>query len=167
MPALIIKPRLILFMHMDDVGYNITFNHQRQMFVQNLSRIVSKLNIMSVQILYCTTDCISVDLMFEENFPTNTHIWNHLSDLSNRNDCRQRGVIQVTFRCYNSNLYSVLSGRSVTMRSSVPPCAWVGPTTNCQLQCQPESLAMSKATTPRQFVVVDVIRFMVVRGGSH
>ena len=72
MPALIIKPKLILVTHMDDLGWNITSNEQGQMFVQNLNRIVSKTNVMPGQILRCTTDGIKVDLMFEENFLTNT-----------------------------------------------------------------------------------------------
>ena len=38
----------------------------------------------------CTTYCIPVALMFQENFPTNTQVWNRLS---HRNDCQQRGVI--------------------------------------------------------------------------
>ena len=80
-PSLIIKPRLILVTHTDNLGWYITSNQQRQMLVQN--HFVS-------QILYCTTDCIPVDWMFQENFPTNTQIFHHLS---HRNNCRQRGVI--------------------------------------------------------------------------
>ena len=38
------------------------------MFVQNLNRIVSKPNVMPGQILYCTTDSIPVDILFQENF---------------------------------------------------------------------------------------------------
>ena len=71
MPALIIKQGLILVPHMDDLGWYITSNQQGQMFVQNLIRIVSMPNVMPLQILYCTTDCIPVDLMFQENFPAN------------------------------------------------------------------------------------------------
>ena len=37
------------------------------------------------------------------------------------------------------------SGTSVIRRSSVPPRAWVGPTTNWS---QPETVAKSKAATP-------------------
>ena len=88
--ALIIKPRLILVKHTDDLGWYITSNQQGQMFIQNLNRIISKPNVVSEQILYCTTDCIPVDLMFQENFPTNTDVWNHLRQ---QKDCRQRGVI--------------------------------------------------------------------------
>ena len=90
MPALIIKPRLILVTHTDDLGWYITSNQQGQMFVQNLIRIVSKPNVTPGQILYCTTDSIPVDLMFQENVSINTQVWNRLS---HRNDCRQRGVI--------------------------------------------------------------------------
>ena len=90
MLALINKPRLILVTHTDDLGWNITSNQQGQMFVQNLNRIVSQPNVTAGQILNCTSDCIPVHLMFEENFPTNTQVWNCLS---HRNDCRERGVI--------------------------------------------------------------------------
>ena len=74
MPALLIKPRLILVTHKDDVGWNITSSQQGQMFVHNLNRIVSKPNVTPGQILYCITDCIPVDLMLEENFPTTTSL---------------------------------------------------------------------------------------------
>ena len=84
MPALIIKPRLILVTQTDDFRWNITSNQQGRKFVQNLNRIVSKPNVAPGQILYHTTDCIPVDLMFEENFSTNTQVWN---GLSHRNDC--------------------------------------------------------------------------------
>ena len=90
MPALIIKPRLILVTPADDLGWYITSNQHGQMFVQNLNSIVSKPNVTPGQILYCTTDYIPVDLMFQENFPTNTQDWNRLS---HRNDCQQREVI--------------------------------------------------------------------------
>ena len=60
------------------------------MFVENLKRIVSKPNVTLGQILYCTTDSIPFDLMFQENFFTNTQVWN---PMTHRNDCRQRGVI--------------------------------------------------------------------------
>ena len=112
MPALIIKPRLILVMHMDDFGWNITSNQQGQMFIQNLNRIVSKPNVMPGQTPYCTTKglptadreewselaigattatctrsetSIPIDLIFQENFPPHTEVWNRLS---HRNNCR-------------------------------------------------------------------------------
>ena len=118
MLALIIKPRLILVTHSDDLGWYIKSNQLGQMFVKNLNRIVSKPNATPGQILYCTTDCIPVDLTFQENFPTITQVWNRLS---HRNDCQQRGVIWVTYRCYNSS--RTRSGTSVIRRSSVPPRA--------------------------------------------
>ena len=49
MPAMIIKPRLVLVTHTDDLGYYITSN-QQQTFVQSLNRIVSKPNITPEQI---------------------------------------------------------------------------------------------------------------------
>ena len=64
MPALIIKPRFLLVTHMDDLDWYITSNQQGLVLVQNLNMIVSKPNVLPGQILYCTTDCIPVDLMF-------------------------------------------------------------------------------------------------------
>ena len=55
MPALIIKPILILVTHTDDLGWNISSNLQGQMFVQTLNRIVSKSNVTPGQILFCYT----------------------------------------------------------------------------------------------------------------
>ena len=60
-PALIIKLRLILVMHTDDLGWNTTSNQQGQMIVQNFNSIISKQNAMTGQNLYCTADCIPVD----------------------------------------------------------------------------------------------------------
>ena len=74
MPAMIMKQRFILVMHTDDHGCKITSNQQGQMLVQNLNRIVSKPNVMPGQVLYCTTDRIPVNLMFQENFPTNIQV---------------------------------------------------------------------------------------------
>ena len=45
MPALIIKPRLSLVAHTDDLGWNKTSNQQQQMLLQNLNRIVSTPNV--------------------------------------------------------------------------------------------------------------------------
>ena len=71
-PALIVKPRLILVMHTDDLGQYITFNQQGQMLIQNLNRIVSRKNVLPRQILYCTRYCSPINLVFQENFHTNT-----------------------------------------------------------------------------------------------
>ena len=79
-------------------GLHITSNQQRQMFVQIHNTIVSKPNVSQGQILYCTTDCIRVDMIFQENFSTNIKVRKRLS---HRNDCRQRRVIWVTYRCHN------------------------------------------------------------------
>ena len=73
-PALIIKPRLILVAHMDDLSWYITYNQQSQMFFQNLNRIVGKPNVTPGQILYFATDFIPIDLTFQENYPTNTQV---------------------------------------------------------------------------------------------
>ena len=70
------------------------------MLVQNLHRIVRRPNITPGQIPHCTTDCIPINLAFQENFPANTQVRNSLCRLNNR---RERGVIWVTNGCYNSN----------------------------------------------------------------
>ena len=46
-PAFIIKPRLILVVHTDDIGWHLTSNLQEQIFVQDLNKIVSKPNVMA------------------------------------------------------------------------------------------------------------------------
>ena len=125
MSALGIKARFILVMHTDVLGWYIMSNQQGQMFIQKLNRIVSKPNVTPGQIPHCTTDSIPIDLMFQKNFPTHTQVWNHMS---HQNDCRQRGVIWVTYRCFNKT--HTRSGTSVIRRSSVPPRASVRPTTN-------------------------------------
>ena len=90
MPALIIKPRLTVVAHTDDIGWNITSNERQQMLVLDLNRIVSRPNVMPGQILYCTTNCNKIDLMLKENFHPDTQVW---TSLSHRIDCLQRGVI--------------------------------------------------------------------------
>ena len=70
MLILVIKARLILVTHMDDLGWYIKSNQQGQKFIQNLNRIVSKPNVSPAQILYCTTHSIPIDLTFHENFST-------------------------------------------------------------------------------------------------
>ena len=141
MPGLIIKPWLILVMYTDDLRWNITSNQQVQMIIPNINWIVSQPNVTPRQILYCTTDSISVDLIFQENFPTNIQVWNRLN---NRNECQQKGVIWVTYLCCDSNPYT-RSGTSAIRRSSVPPRAWLRRTANWS---QPETVAKSKAATP-------------------
>ena len=63
-----------------------------------LNRIVSRPNVMPWQLRYCTTNCITINFMFRENFPTSTQVCN---SLSHRNDGRQKGVVSVTYGCYN------------------------------------------------------------------
>ena len=67
MPALIIEPRFILVTYTDDLGWYITSNQQGKMFVQNLNRIVRKLNVTPRQFPYCKTNSIPIDLMFQKN----------------------------------------------------------------------------------------------------
>ena len=87
--ALIIGPRLILVMYTDDLGGYITSNQQGKMLVQNLHRIVRP-TVTPGQIPHCTTDCIQINLVFQENFPTNTQVRN---SLSRRNDRLERRLI--------------------------------------------------------------------------
>ena len=147
MPALIIKPRFNVVTHTDDLGWYITSNQQGKMFFQNLNRIVRKPNVTPRQFPYYTTNNIPIYLMFQENFLTHTQVWNCLS---HQNDCRQKGVIWVTYQCYN--ITRTKSGTSVIRKSSVPPRAWVGPTTNWS---QPETVAKSEGATPWWFVVIE------------
>ena len=74
----------------------------KEMFVQNFNRIVREPNVTSRQIPYSTTDSTPIDMIFQENFPIHTQVW---TLPSHRNDCRQRGVIWVTYWCYNRNPY--------------------------------------------------------------
>ena len=76
--ALIIEPMLILVTHKDDLGWYIMSNQQGKMLVQNLHRIVRRPNVAPGQIPHCTTDCIQINLVFQENFPTNTQVRNSL-----------------------------------------------------------------------------------------
>ena len=124
-PTLIIKPWLILVTHMDDLGWYISSNQQGQMFVQNLNRIVSKPNVTPWQIPYCTTDSILIDLMFQENLPTHTQVWNRLSHwIINTVYFRN---IQLQRACKKNDLTAI----------HVIPCAWVGrqPTDRYRRQC--------------------------------
>ena len=113
------------------------------MFVQNLNRIISKPNDTPWQILYCTSDCIPVDLMFEENFHTNTQVWNVMS---HRNDCRQRWAIWVTYQCHNSNPYQV---RDISHQEVQGPIHLV------YELCRQPTDRKSKAAAPWRFVVVE------------
>ena len=83
-----------LVAHTDDHGWNKTSNQQQRMLIQNLNRIVSRPNVTPGHMLYRTTNCIPIDFMVKENFPTYTHVWN---SLDHRNDYRQIGVIWVTY----------------------------------------------------------------------
>ena len=84
MPALFIKPRFILVTLTNVLGWYIMSNQQGKMFVQNRNRIVRKPNVTSRQFPNCTTDSIPIDLMFQENFPTNTQVWNCLRHRNDR-----------------------------------------------------------------------------------
>ena len=41
------------------------------MFIQNHDRIIVRKNVMPRQMLNSTTNCIPINLAFQENFPTN------------------------------------------------------------------------------------------------
>ena len=147
LPALIIKPRIVLVVHTDGLGWNITSNQQQHMLVQDLNRIVSWPNVMPGQILYCTTNCIPINLMSKENclltlkFETAwamqmTSDWEEWSELP---------MGATTATCTRS-------GTSVSMRSSVQQHAWVVPTTNW---LQPDTVAKLKVAALWLFVVVE------------
>ena len=53
MPAPIIKPRLVLGSHMDDLGWYIMYNQQLKMVVSNLNNIVIKPNVTQIQFPNC------------------------------------------------------------------------------------------------------------------
>ena len=88
--ALIIEPSLILVTHTNDLGGYITSNQQGKMLIQNLHRIVRRPNVTPGQIPHCTTDYISINLVFQGNFPANTQVRNSLCRRTVR---RERGVI--------------------------------------------------------------------------
>ena len=92
--ALIIEPRLILVTYTDDLGGYITSNQQGKMLVQNLHRIVRRPNVMPGEIPHCTTDCIPVNLVFQENFPTNTQVRNSLCCRRVTSDLSYQWVLQ-------------------------------------------------------------------------
>ena len=118
--ALIMKPRLILVVHTDNLDLCITSNQQCQMLVQNLNMIVCRPNVMPMQFLYCTTNCIIINFVLQEHFPTNTRVGNRLW---HRNDRRQRSVIRVTFR-------------NISWRSIIQPSACVWPATMAISDCR-------------------------------
>ena len=79
MPAVIIKIKFLLVQHTDDLDWYITINQQEQMLVQHLDRIVRRQNVTSLQILWKTTNCILIFLIFKIIFMTNTKDWNCLA----------------------------------------------------------------------------------------
>ena len=111
------------------------------------NRTASKPNVMPWQILYCTTDSIPVNLMFHENFPTNTQVWNRLR---HRNDFWQRRVIRVTHQCYNSNPYMIRDIGHQEVKWSTTCGGWA----NNQLIATGD-IAKSKAATQWWFEVVE------------
>ena len=131
LPALIIKPRLIIVAHTDDLGWNKSSKQWKQMLIPNLNRIVSTPNVMPGHILYCTTNCIPIDLMFKEpllltnkfgtawaiKMTTDRHKWSELP----------MGAATATY---------TRSGTSVISRLSVTIRAWAGPTPTDRDQTQ-------------------------------
>ena len=144
-PALIIKPRLILVSLTDDLNWYTTSNQHGHIFIQNLNWIIRQINVTPWQILYFTTNCISIDLMFQENFHTDTQVgtaWT-IEMIADKEEWSELPMGVTTATCTRS-------GTSVIRRSSVQPCAWVGATNNWP---QPYAFVNSKAGTPRLFVV--------------
>ena len=135
-PELIVKPRLILVVHLDDLNWYTTSNQLGQMFIQNLNRIFSKAKCYSMADLVLHHRLFQLTWCFMEAFLLWPQVWNHLS---HRNDCRQREVIWVNYWCYN-------------MHGS-------GKTTNWSQPELPDTVAKSKDAIPRRFVVVEPIHF--------
>ena len=146
MPALVIKPRLIFVAHTDDLGWNKTSNQQQQMLIQYLNRIANRPNVTSGQILHCTTNCIPI-WCFWKTFLL-THKFETAWAIEMTADRQEWSALRMGATTATHSR----SGTSVIRRTSVPPFAWVGPTTNWS---QPDTVAKSKAATPWQFVVVD------------
>ena len=59
---------LVFVAYTDNQGWYITSNQRGQTFVQNLNRIISKPNVAPWKILYCTPNCMPINLMFQGNF---------------------------------------------------------------------------------------------------
>ena len=107
MPALIIKPRLILVAHRDDLG--LVHNVQPAEVGRSKPKPRSKPEEDCQQDkCYARADTVlhhrqhSNWLDVSLKLSTNTQVWNRLG---HRNDRLQRGVNWVTYRCYNSNPY--------------------------------------------------------------
>ena len=66
------------------------------MLVQNLHRIVRRPNVTPGQIPLCTTDCIPINLVFQENFPTKTQVRNSLCRRNDRRESRESVDLLVT-----------------------------------------------------------------------
>ena len=58
--ALIIKPRLVLVEHTNDIGWNKTSNQQGQMLDENLNGIVRRPNVKPGHILFCIIHCFQL-----------------------------------------------------------------------------------------------------------
>ena len=148
MPALMIKPRFILVTHTDDLGWYIMSNQQGKMFIQNLQQDCQKAKCYAkaVPILHHRQYSNWLDVSGKLSY---SRMSLELPDPSKSTADREEwselpiGATTVT---------RTKSGTSVIRRSSVPPSAWVGPTTNW---LQPETVAKSKAATPWQFLVVE------------
>ena len=79
-PAFIIKPRLILFGHTDDIRWYIRPTSMDRCSIKPSAG--QQTNVTPMQILYCTTNCIPIDLMLQENNHTNAEVWNSLHEPS-------------------------------------------------------------------------------------
>ena len=144
--ALIINPRLILVTHTDDLGCYVMSNQHWKILVQNLSRIVGKRNIMPTQVPYCTTGSISINLMFQKNFPTHTSLeppepskWlpTERSEMSYLSVLQQQPILSQEHQSWGGQVFHHVHG-------------W-----GRQPIDRNQRLAKSKAATPWQFVVVE------------
>ena len=77
--ALIIKPRLNLFMQMDDLGWYIMSNLWGQMLIQNLNRIVRRPNVIPGQILDCRIQFSRADPQNANSLRDMAKIWSSRS----------------------------------------------------------------------------------------
>ena len=112
------------------------------MLVQNLNRIASRQNVRQGLILYCATNCIPIDLLtwcLKKTFLL-THKFGAARAIEMTADREEWSELPIGA----TTATHTRSGTSVIRRSSVPPRAWVGPTTNWS---QPDSCEVKGCIT--------------------
>ena len=101
----------------------------------------------AVQIPHCTTDCISINLVFQETFLL-THKLGTAYAIEMTVESEEWSELTMS----DTTVTRIRSGTTVIMRSSIPTNAWVGPTTNWS---QLDTVAKTKAATPWLLVVAE------------